>query len=229
MLLLPNFRLPTLIHTRSANAKWLYEISHSNPVWMHPSDAARIGVDTGQLIRVDTEIGWFIDKVWVTEAIKPGIIAMSHHLGRWRLSESQGGNPGMSALARLTQEGSEHRLNILKPGSAWQTVDPDTSRVWWEDVGVHQNLTHAVHPDPISGAHCWLQKAVGVRRARPDEKHGDVFVSTDRSMRVYREWHALARSAVDHSPDGTLRPYWLKRPLKPTRDAYDLPEEPWGR
>ncbi|MCA9914070.1 MAG: formate dehydrogenase, partial [Anaerolineae bacterium] len=31
MLLLPNFRLPTLIHTRSANAKWLYEISHKNP------------------------------------------------------------------------------------------------------------------------------------------------------------------------------------------------------
>ena len=41
MLLLPNFRLPTLIHTRSANAKWLYEISHKNPVWMHPSDAQR--------------------------------------------------------------------------------------------------------------------------------------------------------------------------------------------
>ena len=29
MLLLPNFRLPTLIHTRSANAKWLYEIRES--------------------------------------------------------------------------------------------------------------------------------------------------------------------------------------------------------
>ena len=31
MLLLPTFRLPTLIHTRSGNAKWLYEISHKNP------------------------------------------------------------------------------------------------------------------------------------------------------------------------------------------------------
>src|SRR5690606_3859820 len=37
MLLLPNFRLPTLIHTRSANSKWLVELSHHNPVWMHPS------------------------------------------------------------------------------------------------------------------------------------------------------------------------------------------------
>ena len=40
MLLLPTFRLPTLIHTRSGNAKWLYEISHRNPLWLHPEDAA---------------------------------------------------------------------------------------------------------------------------------------------------------------------------------------------
>ena len=85
MLLLPNFRLPTLIHTRSANSKWLYEISHKNPIWMHPEDAQRIGVATGELVRVTTEIGHFVDKVYVTEGIKPGLIAMSHHLGRWRL------------------------------------------------------------------------------------------------------------------------------------------------
>ena len=30
--LLPNFRLPTHIHSRSANAKWLTEIDHKNPI-----------------------------------------------------------------------------------------------------------------------------------------------------------------------------------------------------
>ena len=80
MILLPNFRLPTLIHTRSANCKWLVEISHNNPVWMHPTDAQRLGLSTGELVRVETEIGWFVDRVWVTEGIKPGIIAVSHHL-----------------------------------------------------------------------------------------------------------------------------------------------------
>ena len=35
-LLIPTFRLPTLIHTRSGNVKWLYEISNANPVWIHP-------------------------------------------------------------------------------------------------------------------------------------------------------------------------------------------------
>jgi anaerobic selenocysteine-containing dehydrogenase len=229
MLLLPNFRLPTLIHTRSANAKWLYEISHNNPVWIHPEDAGRLKVQTGELLRVETEIGWFIDKAYVTEGIKPGIVAMSHHLGRWRLAKDAGGNPGMTALAELAHEGSEHRLKIVAPGGPWSTFDPDTSRIWWSDVGVHQNLTHAVHPDPISGAHCWLQKAVNVRKAKAGEKLGDVWVDTDKSMKVYQAWVDLTRSAVDHSPDGTRRPYWLKRPLKPTREAYKLPEQPFGR
>jgi hypothetical protein len=52
----------------------------------------------------------------------------------------------MTALAQLEQEGSEHRLNILKEAEPWPSVDPDTSRIWWKDIGVHQNLTHAVHP-----------------------------------------------------------------------------------
>ncbi|PRQ05525.1 Polysulfide reductase chain A precursor [Enhygromyxa salina] len=230
MLLLPNFRLPTLIHTRSANAKWLYEISHANPVWMHPSDAARIGVATGDLIRVETEIGYFVDKIYMTEGIKPGIIAMSHHLGRWRLADDAGGNPGMTALAQLDEDGQGgHTLNILEHGKAWHSFDPDTSRIWWKDVGVHQNLTHAVHPDPISGAHCWLQKAIGVGKARPGDKHGDVCVDTRKSMEIYRKWHSLTRSAVDHSPDGSRRPSWLKRPLRPVDASYALPKEPFGR
>ncbi|MCB8962298.1 MAG: molybdopterin-dependent oxidoreductase [Ardenticatenales bacterium] len=225
MLLLPNFRLPTLIHTRSANAKWLYEISHKNPVWMHPQDAERMGVSSGDLVRVETEIGYFVDKVWVTEGIKPGIIAMSHHLGRWRLHEHQGVNPGMSNLAELHEDGKGgHRLNILHGATAWQTFDPDTSRIWWEEVGVHQNLTHGVHPDPVSGAHCWLQKAVNVRAAAPGEKYGDVWVDTNKSLEIYEQWKALTRPASQFSPDGTRRPYWMKRPLKPVREAYNLPK-----
>jgi anaerobic selenocysteine-containing dehydrogenase len=223
MLLLPTFRLPTLIHTRSANAKWLYEISHRNPVWLHPSDANRLGVTTGDLVRVETEIGHFVDKVWVTEGIKPGIVAMSHHLGRWRLEDGVGVNPTSSSLVELGEEGAAHSLKVLKGAGAYETFDPDTSRAWWQDVGVHQNLTHGVHPDPISGAHCWHQKAVSVVKAGPDDRHGDVRVDTARSMEVYREWKAMTRPALEHSPDGTRRPRWLKRPLAPVADAWKLP------
>ncbi len=224
MLLLPTFRLPTLIHTRSANAKWLYELSHKNPVWIHPSDAARLGVATGDLIKIETEIGSMVDSAWVTEGIKPGIVAISHHLGRWRLQESEGIGAGTSSLVELDDDGDGVRgLHVVRAAGAYESSDPDTSRIWWQDVGVHQNLTHGVHPDPISGAHCWHQKALSVTKAGPGDKHGDVRVDTRKSMAVYREWRALARPATEHSPDGTRRPYWLKRPLKPTREAYRLP------
>jgi len=223
MVLLPNFRLPTLIHTRSANAKWLYEISHHNPAWIHPSDATRIGVTNGELVRIDTESGWFVDRVWVTEGIKPGIVAISHHLGRWRLAEDRG-TRFSQPLATIREEGTRRTLHVDGGAAAYPSPDPDTERVWWHNVGVHQNLTHAVHPDPISGGHCWLQKIVSIRPAHPDEPYGTVHVDLARSAEVYRKWKALARSAVDVSPDGTRRPWWLKRPLKPVRAAYRLPE-----
>lgn len=225
MILLPNFRLPTLIHTRSANAKWLYEISHKNPVWMHPEDASRIGVSTGDLVKVETETGYFVDKVWITEGIKPGIIAMSHHLGRWRLQEESGMSRGTSNLVDLeASDAGIYSMRVRHGAQAWESFDPDTSRIWWQDVGVHQNLTHGVHPDPVSGAHCWLQKAVSVRRAGPGDRHGDVSVDTNRSMQVYLKWLAMTRPAAVVSPDGTRRPFWLKRPLKPRKEFYYLPK-----
>ena len=224
MILLPNFRLPTLIHTRSANAKWLYEISHKNPIWMNPIDAKRIGVDTGDLAKVETEIGYFVDSVWVTEAIKPGIIAISHHLGRFRFKEDEGVNRGASNLVELNDDGKGgFLLRVLHGAQAWKSSDPDTSRIWWSEVGVSQNLTHAVHPDPISGVHCWLQIAKSVTKVSEGEKAGDVFVDTNKSMEKYREWLAMTRPADKVSPDGNRRPYWLARPLKPTKEAYKLP------
>src|SRR5207247_1787080 len=70
-------------------------------LWLHPEDAARFGVATGDLLKVETEIGYFVDKVWVTESIRPGIVACSHHLGRWRLREEMGGERWSTALVDL--------------------------------------------------------------------------------------------------------------------------------
>ena len=115
-------------------------------------------------------------------------------------------------------------LRVVHGAEAWQSSDPDTSRIWWSEVGVSQNLTHAVHPDPISGVHCWLQKVLSVTKAGEGEKAGDVFVDTNKSMEKYREWLALTRPADKVSPDGNRRPYWLARPLKPVKEAYKLPK-----
>jgi anaerobic selenocysteine-containing dehydrogenase len=221
MVLISTFRLPVQIHTRSANAKWLDEIAHTNPLWLHPSDATRLEVRTGDLVRVETDIGHFIVKAWVTEGIRPGIVACSHHMGRWKPAGEIGQRQSM-ATVDLGHEGSRWSLTRRSGVAPFDSSDPDTRRIWWTDVGVHQNLTFPVHPDPVSGMHCWHQ-AVRVRKAGPNDAYGDISVDIERGFAIYREWLAHARSADSHSPDGTRRPFWLLRPLKPGRDAYRLP------
>ena len=51
--LVSTFRLPTLIHSRSGNAKWLVEIAHRNPIWIHPSTAEKVGVNRNSRRRVE--------------------------------------------------------------------------------------------------------------------------------------------------------------------------------
>jgi anaerobic selenocysteine-containing dehydrogenase len=225
VVLLSTFRLPTLIHTRSGNAKWLYEISHKNPVWIHPEDAARLGVKSGDLIKVVTEIGYFVDKAWVTEGIRPGVIACSHHLGRWRLQEDQGGSKFATAVVQLDEKekgNGQWEMRQVHGVEPYKSDDPDTERVWWKDAGVHQNLTFAVHPDPISGMHCWHQK-VRLEKPGTGDRYGDIYVDTARSHAVYKEWLAMTRPAEKVSPNGLRRPHWILRPFRPDLEAYRLP------
>jgi len=223
MVLLSTFRLPTQIHTRSANSKWLDELSHTNPVWINPSDAVRLGVSaTGDLVRVSTHIGYFVAKAWITEGIRPGVVACSHHMGRWKLLGHDQVSPGgMMATVALDRKGDDWDLRQREQVKPYPSTDPDTMRIWWSDTGVHQNLTMPVHPDPISGMHCWHQ-AVRVTPAKPGDRHGDVTVDTVKAHEVYKEWLAMTRPAGSFSPDGTRRPAWLMRPLKPAADTFAL-------
>jgi anaerobic selenocysteine-containing dehydrogenase len=208
MVLVPTFRLATLIHTRSANAEWLYEISHTNPLWMHPEDAKRLEVGEAGLVRVETEIGWFVLRPFVTEGLRPGLVACSHHLGRWHRVGEEKTARFASAPVELSVEGDLwrwRRAGDLGGGGPH----------WWRESGVHQNITFPVHPDPISGMHCWHQR-VRVRRAPDGDRFGDVVVDRARARAVWEEWRALTRPAA-----GELRrPLWLARAVRPADAAY---------
>ena len=207
MPLISTFRLPVHIHTRSANAKWLDEIAHSNPLWIHTKDAAAIG--------------HYVVKAWVTEGIRPGVVACSHHMGRWKLKDGEGQRQMMNTVSLAHEDGrwAMHREGDVKP---FDSSDPDTLRIWWTDTGVHQNLTFPVQPDPISGMHCWHQ-AVRVHKAEPRDRYGDIAVDTNKAHEVYGRWLERTHPAETYSPDGNRRPHWLMRPLRPTLEAYRLP------
>ena len=218
--LLPTYRLPTLIHTRSGNAKYLNELAHTHPLLVCPEDAERIGLSTGDLARVETEIGYFVIKTLVTEGIRPGVVAASHHMGRWRLKESNSTDRWSSALVDMTETDECVRFRRIHGVQPFKSEDPSSARVWWSDAGVHQNITFPVHPDPISGMHCWHQK-VRVRPALPDDRYADIYVDGHRAEAVARKWESLARPATGH----LRRPIWLFRPVKPALAAYELPND----
>lgn len=213
--LLPTFRLPTLIHTRSANAKWLQEISHTNPLWVHPSDAKDLGLEQGGLARINTEIGYFVARVWVTEGIHPGIVACSHHVGRWRMHRKVGGQIMSSARVKLEREGSNFLFRQTELPGPFEAKDPDMANVHWKEVGVNQNMTFPVQPDPTSGMHCWHQK-VRVEAGHPGDTYGDISVDTAKSRAAFEKW--LEKT---HPASGDLRrPLHFKRPNRPVDEAY---------
>ena len=245
-ILLPTFRIPTLIHTRSANSKWLSEISHRHPLWLHPEDAEKLNIKENGLVRVTTRIGHFVISAWQTEGIRPGIVAASHHMGRWRLEEDKARSWGAGKAdiqsppspsspvangsgetgaapksASFDNEGGVWKLKRTDGISTWNSDDDDTNRIWWTDTGVHQNLTFSVQPDPISGMQCWHQR-VHVTPAEPGDQYGDVVVDTNKSREAYLEWLRKTRPAP--GPGGLRRPLWYARPLKPTAPTYLSPE-----
>ena len=146
---------------------------------------------------------------------------MAHHLGRWRLNENIGAPKIASALVKIEEQDSEFTMNQIHGVEPFKSDDPDTERIWWKEIGVNQNLTFPVNPDPISGMHCWHQK-VKLSKATSSENYGDIKVDTDKSFAHYKKWLEMARPAP--GPDGLRRPLWFLRPNKPQADAYLLEE-----
>jgi anaerobic selenocysteine-containing dehydrogenase len=182
---------------------------------VNTKDAEKLGFTTGDLARVSTEIGYFVVRVWATEGIRPGVVACSHHLGRWRLKNDQGTDRWASALVDLDELGDGRwRLRQIEGVKPFKSDDPDSERIFWQEGGVHQNLTFPVHPDPVSGMHCWHQRSV--ERAQADDKYGDVVVirkprtsvASDRDDASAPGWR-IAKAAVVLAPGPPdVKPLW---------------------
>jgi hypothetical protein len=87
---------------------------------------------------------------------------------------------------------------------------------------VNQNLTFPVHPDPVSGMHCWHQQ-VRIEKAQEGDQYGDVLVDTKRSHEIYKEWLEKTRPAP--GPQGLRRPLWFARPVRPAQESYFIKED----
>ena len=179
-------------HGRTMNLKWLAEIVHSNPAWLNPATAKRLGLQDG-------------DWVELTSYYSPELEKRSPHLGRNDLKED-GGRKKISTMRVpiVTMQGI-HRKAIAMSNSCGHTQytsvaqarkqpsetgplvgsDAETYRdadwernMWWQDDsggdiskwrpntgnGRNQNKLMPIAPDPVSGQQSFHDTVVLLRK-----------------------------------------------------------------
>jgi thiosulfate reductase/polysulfide reductase chain A len=178
------------VHTqgRTASQKYLSEIVHDNPMWMHPRVAARIGVKSGDLVELTTYrpqsgdqgdkafkaapagqeqiVGRARIKVFVTDGIHPKVLAVSNSLGGkvgGRAAQARNGSRDKA----LSVSGQAGTLTGLGPEPH---IDDLRNGVWWDERnggrgnGVNINAILPVNPSPLVGMQSWFDTVCSVRK-----------------------------------------------------------------
>ena len=141
-LILTTYKVSTQIHSRSANCKYLTEISHDNPAWINPVTASARGIADGDMIKVKSAYGELNLAARVTPAIVPGTVAISHHCGHWEY--------GRYASGKAAPEARD---------------EADSGRIWWTSSGSHPNWIIGNRADPMSGQLRFMDTVVTVEKA----------------------------------------------------------------
>ncbi len=176
------------VHTqgRTASQKYLSEIVHDNPMWIHPDVAKRLSVSNGDLVELTTyrpKSGHLGDKafrasaeekvvgsarvrVFVTEGIHPRVVAVSNSLG-WefggRASEGRKGKraPALTASGQSQTAkgmGAEPRFDDIELGLWWD------KREGGRGNGVNINAILPVNPSPLVGMQSWFDTVCSIKK-----------------------------------------------------------------
>ncbi|MEO1699391.1 MAG: molybdopterin-dependent oxidoreductase [Planctomycetota bacterium] len=187
-LVMTSFKWNVHNHGRTANLKWCSEIVHSNPAWIHPDTAKRMGLKDGDFVELTGHRSVYLARitppslglgsgeiekkmripVWITPSVHPKALAISNSLGHWEYTSVARGVKGNDDVGSRA-EGMD--LAGYR--------DPDWERnMWWEDEsggdptkwvknrgnGWAQNQVLPIAADPISGQQAFHDTVVTVRK-----------------------------------------------------------------
>lgn len=129
-------------HGRTADSVWLSEIVHSNPMLVNEEIGRRLGLKTGDHVRVSGPSGEIETEIRLTQGIHPKTVAISDSVGHWEY--------GRVAQAR-----------------SFKSKYPHTECVWWgkEGHGTHPNQLIECRPDPLGGGQAWMDTKVRIKKA----------------------------------------------------------------
>ena len=161
------------VHTqgRTQSQKYLSEIVHHNPMWIHTDTAARHGIRTGDMVEITTfrptghmmknggqVLGCAVIPAFVTEGIHPRVLAVSNTLGNpWH---------GRAANAR---NGAKQALNAWDDSVIAEDQDL-VDDIWWDErkggtgAGYNVNAILPIQPAPLVGMQGWYDTVCSIRR-----------------------------------------------------------------
>jgi thiosulfate reductase / polysulfide reductase chain A len=169
------------VHTqgRTASQKYLSEIVHDNPMWIHPDAARRLKVRNGDWVELTTYrpksgsvgdkafrasdkeavVGSSKVRVFVTPGIHPRVVAVSNSVG-WQFGgRATEGRKGKRDEKQGKGMGPAPRFDDLEYG------------VWWDQRhggrgnGVNINGILPVNPSPMVGMQSWFDTVCSIKKA----------------------------------------------------------------
>jgi thiosulfate reductase / polysulfide reductase chain A len=161
------------VHTqgRSQSQKFLSEIVHHNPMWIHTSQAALLGVKTGDEVEVTTYrptghamtgggtvLGSERITVYVTEGIHPRTVAVSNTLGNIF--------HGRAATAECGPRKNSPGMDNTRDQEDQDLADD----IWWDrrrggtGSGYNINSILPIQPAPLVGMQSWYDTVCTVRK-----------------------------------------------------------------
>lgn len=178
-LILSTFKWNVHTQARTANQKYLSEIVHANPMWIHVDTAAALGIATGDWVEITTfrpvsgtrgdhaygtsgeEVGSARVKAFVTQGIHPKVVAVSNSVG-YTVS-------GRAATGRQGERDAESALGREAYGAQPQHDDLAHS-VWWDERnggrgnGHNINAILPINPQPLVGMQAWFDTVCRIRK-----------------------------------------------------------------
>jgi thiosulfate reductase / polysulfide reductase chain A len=172
MLYLITFKWNVHTQGRTQSQKYLSEIVHHNPMWIHSSQAAKLGVKTGEVVEITTYrpyghqmrdtggqvLGRQRITVYVTEGIHPQTVAVSNTLGNY-----------LHGRAATASRGRR------RDGAGWNnTLDSEdqdlVDDIWWDPRkggtggGYNINAILPIQPAPLVGMQGWYDTVCTLRK-----------------------------------------------------------------
>ncbi|MBN1224257.1 MAG: hypothetical protein JXB23_13500, partial [Candidatus Aminicenantes bacterium] len=125
----------------TANSKWIREIQHENPVWIHSETADRLGIKNGERVRIVSPIGSLVTRALRTSRIHPESVALAEGMGHTALG------------------------NIAK-AKPFKSADLDTQLLWWakEGNGVNPNTIVTREAHSIGGGRLYKDTIVKIEK-----------------------------------------------------------------